>query len=345
MAFTESATDQSDTPQEQNPHRDPVFLLGIMPRSGTNYVYNLIRLHPDCNCVTDEYMVEDYLVFHANLLTRYADVVCNYWGQFWSHQDDPPMTKDVYQTLKNRLCKSLGDGLISYFDQPGDRRRVITKTPSVRNLNYFFKLFPNAQLIILIRDGRSVVESAVKSFGYSYEDATQRWAAAAQTIIEFEQAHQDVQSQYLIVKYEDVLDNIPETLTKIFEFAGVNASAYDFDNVGQLPVMGSSAFYNTGGWKRVSDAKNFNPRQRWSSWSDAQMERFYWIAGDAMVKLGYVDEAERAEHSPKNSVWHSIRDQKWRLKDWVQSKTYSLEKLLYGIYLYKGKFKRFPIQD
>ncbi len=345
MTLTESESTNSSDSNPQEARINPVFFLGIMPRSGTNYVYNLLRLHPECNCVTDGNMVEDYLLFHANLLSRYADVVCNYWGEFWKHLDDPPMSKDVYQTLKGHLCKSLGDGLISYFEQPGDRRKIITKTPSVRNLHYFFKLFPDAQLMILVRDGRSVVESAVKSFGHSYEDATQRWANAAHTILEFDATHQEFKSQYRIIKYEDVLDNLEKTLTEMFDFMGVDISVYDFNQVEQLPVMGSSAFYDEGGWKRVSNTKDFDPRQRWSSWSTAQQERFNWVAGDAMVHLGYMEEADRSSQTPQNSVWHAVLDQKWQLKEWVQAKTFALERLLYGVYLYKGSFKRFPIED
>ena len=80
-----------------------------------------------------------------------------------------------------------------------------------------FQLFPQARLLILVRDGRSVVESTVKSFGTSYELSMQRWAEAARIILEFQKNNQNKSGNFLIVRYEDLLDNLEKELIRILK--------------------------------------------------------------------------------------------------------------------------------
>ena len=43
----------------------PIFILGIMPRSGTNFLHQLITLHPAC---VSSPVWEDFLIYPAPLL-------------------------------------------------------------------------------------------------------------------------------------------------------------------------------------------------------------------------------------------------------------------------------------
>ena len=80
-------------------------------------------------------------------------------------------------------------------------KKLITSTPSVENIHNFFKLFPNVPLLILVRDGRAVVESGVRSFNWNYEQAIREWNRSAQTIIRFDQEMKGTGHPYRIVKY------------------------------------------------------------------------------------------------------------------------------------------------
>ena len=44
----------------------------------------------------------------------------------------------------------------------------MTKSPSVAHLDRFFAFFPRARLLILVRDGRSVAQSAIDTFGVEF---------------------------------------------------------------------------------------------------------------------------------------------------------------------------------
>ena len=55
-------------------HRpSPIFILGISQRSGTNFLFDLLCLHPDCGAPSIKW--EDFLVDKSDLLVRYVSSV------------------------------------------------------------------------------------------------------------------------------------------------------------------------------------------------------------------------------------------------------------------------------
>jgi len=299
----------------------PIFILGIAHRSGTNYLHDLIRLHPACEPASSV-LEEDFLIAQAHLLRDYAESIARFWKKRWG-------TVGLDQE-KKMLYAHIGDGLTSFLytqlerrgtskfghSFPRTTRRVVTKTPLVNNLDLFFSVFPSAPLIILIRDGRSVVESAAKTFNRPYGSEARDWARSARRILEFRQTNKN--NNFLIVKYEDVYQNVQSELGRIFAFLGLDATAYDYDTAIKLPVRGSCAvrvqtshndpWVNKGiNWEPVEKPANFDPLSRWRGWGRAKHERFNWIAGDCLQAFGY---------APKSFVhfrwfwyiWNSVCD-------------------------------------
>src|SRR5437764_10938037 len=105
---------------------DPVFVLGMLERSGTNYVRQLLLLHRDC--VPRPPIAEDHLLANADLLRAYADAVSVRWSPEWG----------VTPEHRTELLRSLGEGLLGFVGGDVRRKRVVTKTPSVENLELFF---------------------------------------------------------------------------------------------------------------------------------------------------------------------------------------------------------------
>src|SRR3990172_9928745 len=86
---------------------NPVFILGILPRSGTNFLNNLLLCHPDC-----EYpgiVWEDYYLASADLLQRYSERVYRRWPPDWKEKVEEAMGP-------NPLLKLLGDSLITLME-------------------------------------------------------------------------------------------------------------------------------------------------------------------------------------------------------------------------------------
>jgi hypothetical protein len=289
---------------------EPIFIAGISTRSGTNFLYDLLRLHPDCGGPATGW--EDNSLAQAEYLVRYVEIVAGSWRR---HGADAG--------VEDLLYEHLGNGIISVLSSQVKGKRLITKAPFVRNLNYFFKLFPRAYLLILVRDGRAVVESRVKTFGLSYEAAMRHWVGAADTILSFDQMARGLPLNYLTVKYEDLCNNLENELGRIFDFLGLNPKKYDFATAINLPVRGSSVFRGTRPkeyhWDPVEKTPDFKPVGRWNNWSRSTHERFNWIAGEKLVALGYEEKNFGKGKEWLWGAWNKALDVRWQLKEFYGS--------------------------
>jgi protein-tyrosine sulfotransferase len=304
---------------------NPVFILGIMPRSGTNYFNNLLLLHPDC-----EYpgiVWEDYFLAHAELLFNYADSVYKHWQPEWRG-------KLVDLMGDNPIVRSLGKGLTFFLKEQFDIRKklgsatrkdplkLVTATPSVRNLHYFFDLFPDAYLLIIVRDGRSVVESAVKSWDWDYEHTMRNWANAAQIILKFDHTMCSKGKKYLILKYEDLVSHTRKKMTEVLTFLNLDTECYDFAAAENLAVTGSSELRDSEGaihWQPRKKSENFNPIKRWRCWGKSLHARFNWIAGVYLEQFGYNRQEVPGSEFVWN-IWNKILDFIFKLQIKLQQR-------------------------
>jgi hypothetical protein len=246
-----------------------VFILGVEQRSGTNYLWQLLRLHPRCHVGS---VGEDFLLEHSQFLKEYADRLYRSWIPKWRERmgggSDP-------------LIASIGDCLIAFIKKPYDlypgeaashpekpsgsdflSKTLITKSPSVKNLDHFFRLFPDAYLLLLVRDGRSVVESGMKSFGWTFEDAVRRWNRGARKILEFVDHYRGSDKRFLLVRYEDLVSDTEAALRKVFTFLNFEPDHYDFEAAKNLPIFGSSeskASHGNVHWNKVEKTERFAP--------------------------------------------------------------------------------------
>jgi hypothetical protein len=281
---------------------DPIFILGIAARCGTNYLHDLIRMHPDCDSGSGM-LEEDNLVANAHLLAKYVDGVSRWWKHHWGSEE--------LRSEKEALAQQIGFGLVAFLSAQLERRkqisgkngnkgralRLVTKTPTVKNLALFFRMFPNDKLLVLVRDGRSVVESAARTFDRPYGHAAKEWASSAKIIQDFRRDHPD--KEFLLVRYEDLYGNVEKELRRIFEYLHLDPEAYDYAGAVNLPVRGSSTLRGQPSkrevawvaqgihWDPVAKPANFNPVERWANWNRAKHERFNWLAGDFMEDFGY----------------------------------------------------------
>ncbi len=189
----------------------PIFILGILPRSGTNFLSDLLCRHPDCG--KPESVGEDFITAFADQLHDYVGVVAERW--------DPDPQPNRHDSAA--LLQALGNGICGFLAERTDAARAVTKTPRVINLGLFFSLFPRASLLIIVRDGRAVVESGIRSFQWYREIAIHRWATAARTIAAFDKAHRDSPTRYRIVRYERLFTDTACEMRAILEFLQLDA--------------------------------------------------------------------------------------------------------------------------
>lgn len=258
----------------------PIFILGIARRCGTNYLSDLLALHP--NCVSAAPIHEDHLLHRAHHLVGYADAVSRSWTPSW----------EVPPTDRARLLRSLGSGIASFLTEAAPLgARVVTKTPRVDNLDLFPELFPGSTLLLLVRDGRNVVESTVRSFDRPADSVRHDWASAGKQILDFAARHRGSSLKFQILRYEDLLSDLHGHMTQILEMCELDPAAYDFAAAEALPVRGSSTVrVETGGdvhWEPTTPTTGLRPNDRWHSWTNYEHARFAAVAGEVHRALGY----------------------------------------------------------
>jgi len=281
---------------------DPIFIHGILPRSGTNYLWDLLLLHPDCAAPVEP-VHEDLFLDRSDRLMGFVDDVIGAWDPKWG---------DVTDDVRARLYAALGGGLVRFL-QTDPERRLVSKSPSVRHLGRFFTLFPGAHLLLLVRDGRAVTRSAMDTFGWSFERAARAWASAADEIERFRRGDTDTSMRWTLVRYEDLVDDLDATMTGVLRALDLDPDAYDLEAAHALPVRGSSFFFGDGRssvhWEPVPPGPGFAPADRWRDWDRVALDRFEWLAGKQLRDLGYPmhrsgrSAGERARHLGRDLAW------------------------------------------
>jgi protein-tyrosine sulfotransferase len=297
----------------------PVLIFGLTPRTGTNYLWDLVRLHPAC-ASGREPIREDFFLEHANLLEQFVRDVRSRWDPAWGLIDADTVAE---------LYACLGTGLLDFLSTSGNRR-LVTKNPSVVGVEQVFTFFPTAQVIILTRDGRAVVESCVRTFGWDFDLAARRWAAAADTAIRFLDHRAADDGAIRLVRYEDLVVDPRRQMTELLAFLALDTADYDFSTAERLPVRGSSVFL--GGevavhWDPVERTADFDPLHRWADWTLQQHRRFAWLSGRQQLGLGYRLDHPAPTTTPARTAqrlasarWHAWRAAKlgeYRLRGWL----------------------------
>src|SRR5262245_48467855 len=299
----------------------PIFILGITPRSGTHFLANLLCLHPGC---TKSAIAEDALLSESALLDRYSRALEKRWAQQGAMD---------HSALRELLVENLGSGLISFLQQARTRvledaakrfggsptvhnRRIVTKTPDIAGLQRCFQLFPSTQLLILVRDGRAVVESSVQSFKEEPEQAMREWAHAAEKILQFDRNPENKTRAYRLIRYEDLVQDVESEMRRILFFLGLDIEHYDFEAARELPVVGSSSFKRGVGpvhWLPVRKTSDFRPLERAGDWTRSQHERFNWICKDYLKVFCY-EPKESGNNRLIWTLWNRTKDLQWQVK-------------------------------
>ena len=255
----------------------PIFILGMLQRTGTNHLWDLFGLHPDTELLRPVF--EDHLVpWSPHLLAYVADVT-----RSWSSDWEVPPNEGV------ALRHALGDAIAGWVAGHAGQR-VVTKMPTVEQATNFFALMPNCPLIVLVRDGRNVSESMVGTFNMSYERVFRRWSRAADVVLELERAHGN-KPHFALVRYEDLVDNPAATMRRLCETTGLDPDRYPYEQITSVPVRGSSTLRKSGSdsvhWNPVDRPAGFDPHSRWQVWTDHEHRRFNAVAGAQQRALGY----------------------------------------------------------
>ncbi len=252
-----------------------IFVLGIRARSGTNYLGTLISRHPDC--APAQGLWEDGLIRELERLERYIDAASRHWGKRHRKQRAAD------------LRRGLGRGIQGMLTERETAPFVWVKTPSVGGLHLARSFFPDAAVLLLVRDGRAVAESARRTFGRgaTLETEAKAWAEGARSILDFLAVDT---GPHALVRYEDLVSAPEVELRRVFVDLGLDPTRYDFSGLGLVPVKGSSTYFGAASrphWIGIPKDKTFQPLARTASWAEGRHRRFDAVAGGELEELGY----------------------------------------------------------
>jgi Tfp pilus assembly protein PilF len=190
-------------------------LLGGHPRSGTTLLEQVLDTHPDI------VSAEETEIFHND---AYAPLLRG-------HPDDTAMLDGLAEATPGQLQQSRKN----YFQamdlslgQPAGNRLLVDKNPSYTFLiPAFVRLFPEARLLIALRDPRDVALSCfmqclplnqsgaaflnLESTVTEYSDLMNVWLALKPLL----------KNPWLEVRYEDMVEDLESVARRTLEFLGV----------------------------------------------------------------------------------------------------------------------------
>lgn len=263
-----------------------IYITGVSPRSGTNFFYECVSSHPSCFASTGG---EDYFLESVEHLTDFTDSVYGKWNPRW------PIRKE---NEPGDVFSSLGKGLIHFLraqngevGSSGTHQPIpVAKTPHVQNTVLFPDLFPEGFLLVLLRDGRAVTESTMRTWGTPFDDAVETWRRGGREAIDFLDTHGWSSDWHRAVRYEDLARDTEATLREVFSAIGLEPEAYPYAELNDMPVVNSSTYGRDEGeeaWGKTEGGEDFDPLSRFSAWTKGQHQRFNWLAGDELRSLGY----------------------------------------------------------
>lgn len=195
------------------------------------------------------------------------------------------------------MLNHIGDGLLSFYYSHLDQdKTLLLRTPDALHINHFLHLFPEGRLVILIRDGRDTVDSFVKSWGGkgSFRKMCKRWAHRMDEIdrLTIQATDSAVEPFYKIVRYDHLVESTESTLRELLEFLQLATDAYDWDELANAPVLGSSTLRgNQKGvnWNPIQKTRDFAPHGKWKSWSSRDKRIFKRYAGQQLIQWRFED--------------------------------------------------------
>src|SRR2546426_18352 len=121
-----------------------IFILGILPRSGTHFLASLLCQHPDCE---KSFVIEDGLLEHTDLLKIYADKTPR-----WRDSPNSVVSTDKVMIesfgeamirFLQKMRRASVEAILEKFPDAGKkyepRPYLITKTPNTKCLENFFQ--------------------------------------------------------------------------------------------------------------------------------------------------------------------------------------------------------------
>jgi hypothetical protein len=285
------------TPDRPNP-TGPIFIVGA-PRSGTTLLQYIVRSHPRLSLPTGE---SHFIVPLQRERQRFGDLtrpenVHRVLEEMWRRSRDFLATdlhglrfdESTMEELAEVLAVEGGGTMAGLFaalfgrNAAGEgKARWGDKTPYyVLHMPLLLEMYPEAQFVHLIRDGRDCALSTLVRRDdfhvYNFYEAARYWQR-------YVEVGQEVGAtlppgHYLEVRYEDLLDDPPAALGRLCDFLG-EAYTEDLVNFRKAREAGKTPL--------VAKPIQKDNKEKWrAQMSPRQLTLFEGAAGETLKRNGY----------------------------------------------------------
>jgi len=262
--------------------RSPAIMVhGILPRAGTVYAGQLLRLHPDLHAFPHNLYEVPFL--------QLSDSVLRLQEQFLaSHRHNRgKVGRTDFLTL-------FGSALVAHLHAgTPPEKRMLVKVPSVEYLHLFPHVYPHEHLLVLVRDGRDLVDSTVRTWPmFPFSFACRRWRRAAGMVVRCHERWEGRREGYWLARYEDAVKNPEAFVREACRRFGLDEEAYPFAEIEAIRVRGSSTVTAGGDvvWDPQERPEDFRPVGRWRRWPTRKKRAFKRLAGEMLLALGYCED-------------------------------------------------------
>jgi len=241
----------------------PVFILGS-PRSGTSMLHWALLQH-EALWGSEE---SEFLLPLARALRPAYDRGMQFTPHSWLAQQN---------VSQEEFAASVGLGLSALYASRSGGKRWVEQTPSYSTVALELAgMFPAAQFLHIVRDGRQVADSMRRMWDWSMAEAAGHWHDHVSAVLKLEQQHP---ARVLRIRYEEMIADPQQQLPPVFAFLRLSMEPAAAGFIAGRPI-------NTApGTSSSSSMEKLQPR--WHSWSQAELQTFLDIAGPLLQELGY----------------------------------------------------------
>ncbi|MEO1308160.1 MAG: sulfotransferase [Pseudomonadota bacterium] len=259
------------------------FVFGVMPRSGTNYLERMLCQHPDVVTPPDDLRELPFLSALPDM-HRFEDSLARFYA---------PNSELFAQN--EWLAYAMAGYLSSVRSSVGETAKlVVIKDPRVRHISLFDAVLPREKAMIVVRDGRYLVDSTIRTWplkplGRTFEDVCLEWDAATRAALDY--GDTAPAERVRLVKYEEVVADPATRIGELCSWLGIDPAAIEAEALTDAPILGSSTHSRENGgevgWTPVYKKDGFDPTGRDLGWTDKQKRIFERVCGETQKRAGY----------------------------------------------------------
>ncbi len=272
----------------------PIFITGC-PRSGTALLRDLLRGHPRLSFPPESHFIPSFYLGYGDPgcgreAVRLAERILGLeWIRFWTLPLEPSdFAPD--RSFRDVLCRLYG----AWARREG-KPRWGDKTPHyVRDMRLLREIFPEAKILHIIRDGRDVALSWLKS-GHQPRNLV----TAAELWRDFVKAGRSggrdlPPGSFLEVRYESLLHEPEETMRRVCRVIGEPYAPSVLRPNPAPPLVRQPLLGRRKPVPRAASVILADNSGRWKNeMSRDDRARFESVAGDLLAELGYETEGLR----------------------------------------------------